>query len=208
MEWMGYLGYVQLNHPKFEDVLDELKISDYEFRMLELLFHEVDIDDSNTVDIDEFFQYFGFTMITPLSARYFDVFDVNGTLELDLISFIVTIWQLGTNSEEAMIQFAFDIYDEDNSKKISWDESYKMLIESYGGEKHMTTATRKAVQKLKIKYEDAMLDAFLDGEENVVMGMCVMYFLCLFSLSLSLSLSAFLLFTTNTNTNWSPPNQV
>ena len=70
-----------------------------------------------------------------------------------------------------MIRFAFDVYDEDNSKELSWDEAYNMLIESYGGEKHMTISTRKAVRKLQQEYEDALLDAFLDGEENVVMGM-------------------------------------
>ena len=70
-----------------------------------------------------------------------------------------------------MIRFAFDVYDEDNSKELSWDEAYKMLIESYGGEKHMTVSTRKAVRKLQEEYENALLDAFLDGEENVVMGM-------------------------------------
>lgn len=175
-ELFGYYGYCKSSKrvSSFLDILDELYVGDYECKMLEDAFDEVDSDGSESLSIDEFLNYFGFTIVTPLCAKYFDCFDEDNNLTLDLREFIVAIWQLGTNSETAMIKFAFDLYVQEKGsdvRELRWEEAFGMLLDSYGGEKKMPSNVLRTVRELQQKYEDCVVDAYLDGEENVTMGM-------------------------------------
>jgi len=154
----------------FRKVIEELDISDFALKILRDLFHIVDTNDSNSVDIDEFFCFFQFSYVTPMLARFFEVFDDDNSGELNLCEFVVAIWQFGANSDEGVIRFAFDIYDTDNSRYLGWEEVSTMLIEAWGGERHMTKSVADAVKYLRNQFEDALLDYFLDGRATFGMN--------------------------------------
>mgnify|MGYP000433107912 CR=1 FL=1 len=77
----------------------------------------VDDDLSNSVDIDEFFQYFDLEM-TPFMISAFNSFDVDdvdteGHLTLDFGEFLAAIWNFCTFDHGQLVEFAFNIYDSD-----------------------------------------------------------------------------------------------
>eukprot|EP00939_MAST-03C_sp_MAST-3C-sp1_P001181 g1181.t1 len=171
--WPYYYGYRFVN-PRLAPYLGsfgKLEITDYALKILVELFDIVDLDCSGDIDVDEFFGFFSFSYVTPLLARYFECFDDDGNLTLDLREFIVAIWQFGTNTDDGMIRFAFDVYDTKRTRYIGWDEISTMLIEAYAGERHMTKSVNRALEQIKDRYEEATLDAFLDGIENAKLGM-------------------------------------
>merc|ERR1740130_2229065 len=64
------------------------------------------------------------------------------------------------------MRFAFDLYDEDGGQLLGQDEVVTMLLEAYGGERHMPKHVYKIVNNLRRKFEEAKLEGRDSGEDS------------------------------------------
>eukprot|EP00941_MAST-03F_sp_MAST-3F-sp1_P000264 g264.t1 len=124
---------------EFKATFDALLLGDCDIKTLHDIFKEIDVDNSREISIDEFFKFFQFSYVTPLCKRYFAAFDLDGSGQIDFREFVTAMWNMCANCDDTgLINFAFDVYDEDGSGTLDKNEVLKLIDEAYGGKKNMT----------------------------------------------------------------------
>ena len=111
-------------------------------------FEEIDLDGSHSISIDEFFDHFELKK-SKFSVRCFTIFDEDNSNELDFREFGVSLWNYCTQDHLALISFAFDLYDLDNSGSIDTNELTQMLAEVYGERVENNTYAQNIKKKIK-----------------------------------------------------------
>eukprot|EP00941_MAST-03F_sp_MAST-3F-sp1_P006409 g6409.t1 len=127
-------------------------LTDLRVCQLHQLFKKIDTSGDGSISWEEFAKYFGFTYQTPLTERYFNAMDSDGSGELDFGEFAVACWNICANLDEiGMIMYAFDIYDTiPPHGQIAGFQAFEMLLHAYNGDKHMSTMTLSCVRKLRM----------------------------------------------------------
>merc|ERR1712159_783635 len=92
----------------------KLNLKVKEARDLYKKFQDIDVDGSGVIDIKEFFEYIQMEP-TPFGVKLFSLIDENGSGEIDFNEFLVGLWNMCTFDEEALLKFAFQLIDEDDS---------------------------------------------------------------------------------------------
>tara|TARA_B100000780_G_scaffold239983_1_gene181900 strand:- start:830 stop:2092 length:1263 start_codon:yes stop_codon:yes gene_type:complete len=132
-----------------QKLAEQLGIDDRTLVRLEKVFRAIDFDGSGEVDVSEFLQFFELQR-TRFSKRVFSVMDADGSGEMDFTEFLLAVWNYCTFNKYALIRFAFELYDEDQSGAIDVDEMTLMLKDVYG--KKALTSSKQASHVLdKIK---------------------------------------------------------
>ena len=63
---------------KWSELYPVLNLNDLHVKLLYDNFEEIDEDDSGAIAIEEFYAFFHFTYQTPLTKRFFEMFDIDG----------------------------------------------------------------------------------------------------------------------------------
>lgn len=82
-------------------------------------------------------------------AASFRIFDENGSGSVDFREFVISLWNYCTLSKAALVIFAFDLYDNDNSGGIDVHEVELLLKEVYGQEFRASTQAQTIMTKLR-----------------------------------------------------------
>lgn len=77
------------------------------------------------------------------------IFDEDGSGSVDFREFVVSLWNYCTLSKAALIMFAFDLYDNDNSGGIDIEEVELLLREVYGREFQANNQAQNIMSKLR-----------------------------------------------------------
>jgi len=133
---------------KYRKTFEALRVNTSDVERIFHAFKEIDLDGSNSISIDEFFNHFELKR-SKFSVRCFTIFDEDGSAELDFREFGVSLWNYCTQDQLALISFAFDLYDLDNSGSIDIDELTQMLTEVYGDRVEHNTHAQNIKKKIK-----------------------------------------------------------
>lgn len=87
--------------------------------------------------------------ISNTLSRYDRIFDEDGSGSVDFREFVMSLWNYCTLSKAALIMFAFDLYDNDNSGEIDLAEVELLLKEVYGREFQSNTQAQAIMAKLR-----------------------------------------------------------
>lgn len=77
------------------------------------------------------------------------IFDEDGSGTIDFREFVMSLWNYCTLSKAALIMFAFDLYDNDNSGAIDIGEVELLLKEVYGREFQSSAHAQTIMVKLR-----------------------------------------------------------
>ena len=144
------------------DLFAAMRLTRNEVIQLHNLFKKVDFDKSGTVDIVELLTLLNVER-TRFTEQLFKVFDSDGSGKIDFKEFVLSVWNYCTispsslgkctiaraainypfNSPSATDMFTFDMYDNDKSGKLSFDEIMVMVADLYG-KSHMNDPKVKA----------------------------------------------------------------
>ncbi len=80
------------NLVQFVPIFKKLGIRDADVVQLHKVFLQIDVDNSGSLSIDEFFKYFELQWVTPMSRRVFTLFDADNSGELDFGEFAACSW--------------------------------------------------------------------------------------------------------------------
>lgn len=129
---------------EFRTSFKALKLTADNLLTLALEFERMDTDGSGEISVKEFFRYLD-TKRTPFAKRCFCLFDYDDSGELDFREFVISLWNYCTSDSYALMSFAFDLYDLDNSGSISSAEMVNVCKEVYGTDNIETNARAKNI---------------------------------------------------------------
>lgn len=132
-------------------VFKDIGLTEKQVRLFYNVFKLIDVDNSDTITVDEFFTYFKYQFLTPLCKRLFMIFDEDKSGELSFTEFVVCTWNFVSLTEEEITDFAFQVYDLDHSGTLSNFEIAQMLSEGFGGKRHMTQVVVGLLEDLQHK---------------------------------------------------------
>jgi len=131
------LRYERATKP-LEPFLDSLQIQQYQSLKLYKVFESIDVDQSRSITLEEFFDHFNLDF-TPFAENCFKQMDVDkgmgNNLSLDFPEFFVGIWNYCTMNHDFLVKFAFDLFDHDGSGNIDKHEVHQMLAMVFGKRK-------------------------------------------------------------------------
>lgn len=91
----------------------------------------------------------GLDQTSMISLTHDRIFDEDGSGSVDFREFVMSLWNYCTLSKAALIMFAFDLYDNDNSGEIDLGEVELLLKEVYGREFQSSTQAQTIMAKLR-----------------------------------------------------------
>jgi len=104
----------------------KLNLKPKDAQQLHKKFQDIDVDGSGVIDVNEFFRYISMEP-TPFGVKLFSLIDENASGEIDFNEFLVGLWNMCTFDEEALLKFAFQLIDDDNSGYVDNDEIVEMV---------------------------------------------------------------------------------
>lgn len=146
---MGMGASVQVDDD-LAPICAKLNITTAEASKLHKKFQEIDTDGSGVIDVDEFFRHIGMEK-TPFGAKLFNLIDENGSGEIDFNEFLVGLWNMCTFDEEALLKFAFQLIDQDDSGYVDSGEIVDMVKSVHG--KKFDKKLIPHVKKVMAKYD-------------------------------------------------------
>lgn len=118
-----------------------LGMRDKDIIQLHWVFREIDEDDSKSLSVKEFFNFFEFQFNSPMGKRIFSLFDADNSGDLDFGEFAICCWNYCSLDDIRMLHFTFDLYDMDDNKVMDVLELEFMMKEAYGSKRRMTNLT-------------------------------------------------------------------
>ena len=107
--------------PNMREVFEILHLDNAHGWKLFLIFIDIDADCGGTVGQDEFHDYFEMTE-TKFSERVFGTLDLEDTGELEFREFVIGVWNYCTLSNDQIIKFCFDLFDQDGDGQLAtWE---------------------------------------------------------------------------------------
>jgi len=154
------------NMAEYKEEFEKLGLGEKHIWEFYKVFRQIDKDNSLTITVDELLGHLR-TEETPFARRIFSIFDEDGNNNIDFREFVITMWNYCTLAKNALIMFAFDLYDFDSSGKIDIREIKLMLEEIYGSSFENNRHAMKVMEKIKLLNEgrtcsdsDITLDQF------------------------------------------------
>jgi serine/threonine-protein phosphatase 2B regulatory subunit len=143
-----------------EDQFYLMGFNSIELTYLYDVFCQIDKDGSGELSIREMLDFLDIPR-TKFANRVFSIFDEDQSGEIDFKEFVMSMWNYCTLGKSALVLFAFDLYDGDNSGFIDPEEVSTMLKDVYG----RRFQTSKMAKKIYMKLTDAAADISKDGGE-------------------------------------------
>jgi serine/threonine-protein phosphatase 2B regulatory subunit len=116
-------------------------------------FQEGDRDNSGLIEYPEFCEVLGVEP-TPAVEKLFKLFDKDGSGKIDIKEFMIGLSNFTGASKDEKLQFAFAVYDQDNSGSISREELSRILMANH---------LAKTPEEVKRKADTIMMQADKDG---------------------------------------------
>lgn len=115
----------------------KLQLSSSELSAFRKAFQKIDTNKSGSINIGEFIESLHVER-TIVSEEVFEDMDTSNDGHISFKEFTMLTWRFCTRGLDSIAEFAFDIYDTDNSQELTKDEIKEMIIEAYGKvtEKH------------------------------------------------------------------------
>lgn len=117
---------------------DSLEINRNQGLQLYKIFETIDVDQSRSIGLEEFFDHFNLDF-TTFAENAFKMMDVDrglgSNLTLDFPEFFVGIWNYCTMNHEFLVKFAFDLFDHDGGGTIDKHEIHQMICMVFGKRK-------------------------------------------------------------------------
>ena len=126
-----------------------LSFSPRSIEKLHDLFRTIDLDDSGSIDMNEFLIFFHLQK-SRFAIRCFNVIDADGSGEIDFGEFVLGLWNFCTFDTASLCRFAFEMYDTDGSGFLDHDEIKFIVRELYGKRNFKRSVpAQKCMQQLK-----------------------------------------------------------
>jgi Ca2+-binding EF-hand superfamily protein len=113
--------------------ISKLQLSKKEVNAFRKAFQKMDKDHGGSINISEFIESLN-VEITIVSEEVFEDMDTSNNGSISFKEFTLLTWRFCTRGLDSIAEFAFDIYDTDNSHELTKEEIKEMIIESYGKE--------------------------------------------------------------------------
>ena len=124
-------GFPGQDQKSYED-MTKLEINDYAINKLYYAFQCIDDDHSGEISLGEFHQHLNLDE-THFSRKVFALLDEDGSGEIDFREFVLATWNYCTFTSRALAEFAFSLFDNDDSGTLEKGE-IEILVEAvYGG---------------------------------------------------------------------------
>jgi Ca2+-binding EF-hand superfamily protein len=111
--------------------LAKLQLSSSQIDTFLAAFHKIDRNNSGFINIKEFIDTLKIER-TIASEEVFEDMDFTHDGRISFREFTLLIWRFCTRGLESIAEFAFDIYDTDNSQELTQDEIKEMILETHG----------------------------------------------------------------------------
>ena len=112
------------------------------------LFWDIIKSRTGELTIDEFLKYFGLRK-TRYTTKCFEYFDSTGGGDVDLLEFIVSVWNVCPVAPKTLAHLAFDLYNLNSDGELSLPEIEYMVIEMFGLEPgHITGLAKECLDDL------------------------------------------------------------
>ena len=126
-----------------------LSFSPRSIEKLHDLFRTIDLDDSGSINMNEFLIFFHLQK-SRFAIRCFNVIDADGSGEIDFGEFILGLWNFCTFDTHSLTLFSFQMYDTDGSGFLDHDEIKFIVRELYGKRNFKRSVpAQKCVEQLK-----------------------------------------------------------
>jgi len=125
------------------------------------VFRRIDKDGSNEISLGEFYEYFRLQE-SVFATTAFNVMDSDGSGQMDFQEFVLSVWNYLTFSAMGIIEFAFTLYDTDQSMYMDRDEVHKLVSDVYN--KGDQTGTGN---KLEPRVENILTKLDSDGDGKI-----------------------------------------
>ena len=94
------------------------------------VFRRIDRDASHKISKPEFFEFFRLKD-SVFAHTAFNVLNRDGSGQMDFHEFVLSVWNYLTFEPERIIEFAFALYDSDQSSYLDRDEIEKLVMDVY-----------------------------------------------------------------------------
>jgi Ca2+-binding EF-hand superfamily protein len=105
----------------------------------------MDKDQSNELDLDEFYRHFKLTR-TPFADRVFSIMDENGSGEIDFREFVCCIWNYCSYDMRSLVKFAFSLMDLDGGGALDKSEVLNLIKQVYGDNSEGSSRVTRVMQ--------------------------------------------------------------
>lgn len=109
----------------------KLCLTPSEVKAFRKAFRKIDKNNSGFIGITEFLESLKVER-TVVSEEVFQDMDASHDGNVSFKEFTLLTWRFCTRGLDSIAEFAFDIYDTDNSEELTKDEIKEMIIECYG----------------------------------------------------------------------------
>ncbi len=129
-------------------------------------FDKCDADHSGEINIDEFFDHFHLEW-SRFAERAFMVMEVGGDHKLSFAEFTVGLMNYCTSPHSGLVKFAFDLFDDDHSGQIDFQE-VKQLLKMVSGKRRKESYYDDIMRKMD-KDRDGVVtwEEFRDFEKKM-----------------------------------------
>ena len=133
-----------------------LKMDEAAINRFYKLFKKIDIKDTETIQIDEFYTYIK-TERTKFADRCFYFLDDDRSNEIDFKEFVLALWIFLTVRNNNFVRFAFGLYDTDDTFRIKAEVLEDMFADVYGSHWKANAKVVEIVKKMQDETYDGAL---------------------------------------------------
>jgi len=140
-------------HPseKLQHTIDTIHLSVEDLAQLFELFKQHDKDNSNAIDLDEFYAILD-ERRSVFADGLFDLIDADDTGTLDFSEFVVTIMTYGLFEELEVLKYCFFVFDKDKNGYIEEDEMHALVDVLHD---HEVKGNLKTAEDLTLKHANS-----------------------------------------------------
>lgn len=137
-----------VDEKKSKQDLAKLQLSTSQIKAFRNAFRRIDKNNNGSINIKEFLESLNVER-TVIAEEIFEDMDMSNDGNISFSEFTLMTWRFCTRGLDSIAEFAFSIYDTDNSGELTKQEIKDMIIESYGKvtEKHSVNAVLHAFDK-------------------------------------------------------------
>ena len=115
-----------------QDAFTKLGVGRFAINRLHHIFRRIDRDGGGSLSPAEFYAHFRLApQRSPFADSAFLLMDADGSGAIDFREFVLAVWNLLSLTEVGLVQFAFQLYDEDGSMRLEHAEVRKLVLDVY-----------------------------------------------------------------------------
>jgi Ca2+-binding EF-hand superfamily protein len=120
---------------KYQEEFTSMGMTESDVEKLFYIFQEIDTKKKNYVLQGQLAAYLSIPW-TNFAVRMLKVFDEDGNGVVDFREFVLTIWNYCTRDSNQILELAFEMYDDNNSGKLTTQQVLTMTADLHGKNLH------------------------------------------------------------------------